>query len=167
MAAYAEEFIKRGVKLLGLSCDDLKSHAEWIKDIEAHTPGCEVKYPIVADPNRGIIKQLNMVDPDEKDSSGNSLPSRALHIVGPDKKVKLSFLYPATTGRNMEEVVRVLESLQVAAKHKVSTPVNWKPGELVVITPGVSNEEAKKMFPQGFQTTDLPSKKEYLRFTKV
>ncbi|KAK1315909.1 hypothetical protein QJS10_CPA05g00117 [Acorus calamus] len=153
MAAYAEEFNKRGVKLLGLSCDDLKSHA--------------VKYPIVADPNREIIKQLNMVDPDERDSSGNSLPSRALHIVGPDKKVKLSFLYPATTGRNMEEVVRVLESLQVAAKHKVSTPVNWKPGEQVVISPGVSNEEAKKMFPQGFQTTDLPSKKEYLRFTKV
>ncbi|KAK1293429.1 hypothetical protein QJS10_CPB17g00923 [Acorus calamus] len=167
MAAYAEEFNKRGVKLLGLSCDDLKSHAEWIKDIEAYTTGCEVKYPIVADPNREIIKQLNMVDPDEKDSSGNSLPSRALHIVGPDKKVKLSFLYPATTGRNMEEVVRVLESLQVAAKHKVSTPVNWKPGEQVVISPGVSNEEAKKMFPQGFQTTDLPSKKEYLRFTKV
>ncbi|XP_008781199.1 1-Cys peroxiredoxin [Phoenix dactylifera] len=167
MAAYAEEFEKRGVKLLGLSCDDVKCHMEWIKDIEAYTPGCRVTYPIVADPERELIKQLNMVDPDEKDSSGNQLPSRALHMVGPDKKVKLSFLYPASTGRNMDEVVRVLESLQKAAKHKVATPANWKPGEPVVISPSVSNEEAKEMFPQGFETANLPSKKNYLRFTNV
>ncbi|OVA05704.1 Alkyl hydroperoxide reductase subunit C/ Thiol specific antioxidant [Macleaya cordata] len=167
MAAYADEFEKRGVKLLGLSCDDIQSHKEWIKDIEAYTPGCKVDYPIIADPKREIIKQLNMVDPDEKDPNGNNMPCRALHIVGPDKKVKLSFLYPATTGRNMDEIVRVLESLQKAAKNKVATPVNWKPGEPVVISPSVSNDEAKKMFPQGFETADLPSKKEYLRFTKV
>ncbi|CAL9782527.1 unnamed protein product [Musa acuminata subsp. burmannicoides] len=167
MAKYAPEFEKRGVKLLGLSCDDVESHKEWIKDVEAYTPGSLVTYPIAADPKREVIKQLNMVDPDEEDASGNQLPSRALHVVGPDKKVKLSMLYPASTGRNMDEVLRVVDSLQKAAKHKVATPVNWKPGDPVVISPSVSNEEAKQMFPQGFETTDLPSKKEYLRFTEV
>ncbi|KAK7319237.1 hypothetical protein RJT34_03955 [Clitoria ternatea] len=166
MAQYSKEFYQRGVKLLGLSCDDLQSHNEWIKDIEAYTPGAKVNYPIIADRNREIIKQLNMVDPDEKDSDGN-LPSRALHIVGPDMKIKLSFLYPATTGRNMDEVLRVIESLQKASKFKVATPANWKPGDPVVISPGVTNEQAKEMFNQGFETVDLPSKKEYLRFTKV
>ncbi|KAL5781902.1 hypothetical protein ACOSP7_006931 [Xanthoceras sorbifolium] len=167
MAAYASKFAERGVKLLGLSCDDVKSHNEWIKDIEAYTPGSKVTYPIIADPNREIIKQLNMVDPDEKDSSGNQLPSRALHIVGPDKKVKLSFLYPASTGRNMDEVVRALDSLLKASKHKVATPANWKQGDPVVISPSVSNDQAKEMFPNGYQTVDLPSKKDYLRFTNV
>ncbi|KAL5700687.1 hypothetical protein ACHQM5_026104 [Ranunculus cassubicifolius] len=167
MAKYAEEFNKRGAKLLGLSCDGIDSHKEWIKDIEAYTPGTKVKYPIISDPNREIIKQLNMTDPDEKDANGNNLPSRALHIVGPDKKVKLSFLYPASTGRNMEEIVRVLDSLQKASKHKVATPVNWKQGDKVVISPTVSNDQAKEMFPQGYSTCDLPSKKDYLRFTSV
>ncbi|KAF8401235.1 hypothetical protein HHK36_012166 [Tetracentron sinense] len=167
MAAYAEKFDKLGAKLLGISCDDLQSHNDWIKDIEAYTPGCKVKYPICGDRNGEIIKQLNMVDPDEKDANGKPLPSRALHIVGPNKKVKASFLYPASTGRNMDEVVRVMESLKKAEKHRIATPVNWKPGEPVVISPGVSNERAKEMFPQGFKTVDLPSKKEYLRFTNV
>nr|AAF12782.1 1-Cys peroxiredoxin [Fagopyrum esculentum] len=167
MAKYEEEFTKRGVKLLGLSCDDIASHKEWIKDVEAFTPGSKVRYPIIADPKREVITKLNMVDPDEKDSSGSQLPSRALHIVGPDKKVKLSFLYPATTGRNMEEVVRVVESLQKAANDKVATPVDWQPGDEAVISPSVSDEEAKKMFPHGYRTVDLPSKKGYLRFTQV
>ncbi|CAL1397530.1 unnamed protein product [Linum trigynum] len=167
MAAYAPEFEKRGVKLLGLSCDDVVSHVEWIKDVEAFTPGSKVTYPIISDPNREVIKQLNMVEPDEKDHSGNTVPSRALHIVGPDLKIKLSFLYPASTGRNMDEVMRVVESLQRAAKHKVATPANWKPGDPVVISPSVSNEEAKKMFPQGYEAPDLPSGKDYLRFTHV
>ncbi|KAM0947559.1 putative thioredoxin-dependent peroxiredoxin [Dioscorea sansibarensis] len=167
IAEYADEFNRRGVQLLGLSCDQIESHKEWIKDIEAFTPGCRVTYPIIADPNREVIMKLNMVDPDEKDSNGHCVPSRALHVVGPDKKVKLSFLYPASTGRNMDEVLRVVESLQTAAKHKVATPVNWKPGDKVVISPSVSSEEAKKQFPQGHQTADLPSKKDYLRFTNV
>ncbi|XP_021973063.1 1-Cys peroxiredoxin PER1 isoform X2 [Helianthus annuus] len=166
MAAYADKFAQRGVKLLGLSCDDVQSHKEWIKDIEAYN-GKKVTYPIAADPNREIIKQLNMVDPDEKDASGQNLPSRALHIVGPDKKIKLSFLYPASTGRNMDEVVRALDSLIKASQHKIATPVNWKEGEPVVIAPSVSNDEARKMFPKGFQTVDLPSNKDYLRFTSV
>lgn len=130
-------------------------------------PGAKVSYPIIADPKRELIKQLNMVDPEEKDSSGNQLPSRALHIVGPDKKVKLSFLYPASTGRNMDEVLRVVDSLHKASKHKVATPANWKPGDPVVISPSVSNEEARNMFPGDFHTVDLPSKKDYLRFTNV
>ncbi|KAL1548255.1 amino acid permease [Salvia divinorum] len=167
MAAYSEKFSELGVKLLGLSADDVESHKAWIKDIEAYCNGCKVTYPIAADPDRRIIKELNMVDPDEKDSSGNQVPSRALHIVGPDKRIKLSFLYPASTGRNMEEVVRVVESLQRAANHKIATPANWKKGEAVVISPSVSNEEANRMFPQGYKTTDLPSKKGYLRFTNV
>ncbi|KAL6519732.1 1-Cys peroxiredoxin [Orobanche minor] len=167
MAAYADKFAERGVKLLGLSCDDVESHNRWIKDIEAYNKGSKVTYPIAADPHRQIIKQLNMVDPDEKDSSGQQVPSRALHIVGPDKKIKLSFLYPASTGRNMDEVVRVLDSLQRACKHKIATPANWKPGEKVVISPSVSSDEAKRMFPQGFDTVDLPSNKDYLRFTNV
>lgn len=129
--------------------------------------GCKVNYPIMADPNREIIKQLNMVDPDEKDLSGKPMPSRALHIVGPDKRVKLSFLYPASTGRNIDEVIRVLDSLHKAAEYKVATPANWKPGDPVVISPSVSLDEAKRMFPCGFKTVDLPSKKDYLRFTNV
>ncbi|CAO2821695.1 unnamed protein product [Amaranthus hypochondriacus] len=167
MAAYTEEFKKRGVKLLGLSCDDISSHNEWIKDVEAYSGGHKVTYPIIADPKREIIKQLNMVDPDEKTPNGQQLPSRALHIIGPNNMVKLSFLYPASTGRNMDEVVRALDSLQKAAKHKVATPVNWKPNDKVVISPSVNDDEAKKMFPQGFETADLPSKKGYLRFTQV
>ncbi|XVF62370.1 hypothetical protein PTKIN_Ptkin09bG0002400 [Pterospermum kingtungense] len=167
MAAYLPEFEKRGVKLLGFSCDDVHSHKEWIKDIEAYTPGCEVSYPIVADPDEDVMRQLNMLDPDEKDSSGNQLPSRALHIVDSDYKIKLSFLYPATTGRNMDEVLRVLDSLQKVSKYNVATPANWKPGEPVVISPSLTNEEAKQMFPQGFETKSLPSGKEYLRFTSV
>ncbi|XP_010551105.1 PREDICTED: 1-Cys peroxiredoxin PER1 [Tarenaya hassleriana] len=164
MAKYESEFHKRGVKLLGLSCDDLGSHREWIKDVEAFTPGCKVTYPIISDTSREIIPQLNMVDPIEGDA-GKIVPSRALHIVGPDFKIKLSFLYPSSTGRNMEEVIRALDSLLMASRHKVATPVNWKAGEPVVISPSVSDEEAKKLFPQGFETVDLPSKKTYLRFT--
>ncbi|KAM7260277.1 hypothetical protein ACFE04_016018 [Oxalis oulophora] len=164
MAAYDDEFAKKGAKLLGLSCDDLLSHVEWSKDVEAYADGHKVKYPIISDPNRQVMKQLNMVDPDAKDSNGN-LPSRALHVVGPDNTIKLSFLYPSSTGRNLDEVLRALESLQLASKYKIATPVNWKPGEPVVISSSVSNEEANKMFPQGYNTLDLPSKKDYMRFT--
>ncbi|XP_073275994.1 1-Cys peroxiredoxin-like [Primulina huaijiensis] len=164
MAAYADKFEQRGVKLLGFSCDDIQSHQEWIKDIEAYNKNKPVNYPIAADPTREIIKKLNMVEP----TDGNTVtPSRALHVVGPDKKIKLSFLYPASTGRNMDEVLRVLDSLQIASKHKISTPANWKPGDPVVISPDVSNDEAKQSFPQGYDSVELPSNKEYLRFTHV
>ncbi|XP_019176086.1 PREDICTED: probable 1-Cys peroxiredoxin [Ipomoea nil] len=163
MVAYADKFAERGVKLLGLSCDDVESHKAWIKDIEAYTKGHKVGYPIIVDTDRKLIKLLNIVDPDEKDSAGNQVPFRALHIVPTDKKIKLSFLYPASTGRNMDEVIRVLDSLKLAAKHKIATPVNWKPGEAVVISPSLSTNKAKKQFSQGFNTVDLPSHKDYLR----
>ncbi|NP_001268209.1 hypothetical protein VitviT2T_006183 [Vitis vinifera] len=129
-------------------------------------PGSKVSYPIVSDPKSDIILLLNMVDP-AIDSYGNNLPSRVLYIIGPDKKIKLGFLYPGSTGRNVDEVMRVLDALQKAAKHRIATPVNWKPGELVVIQPGVSDDEAKQLFPQGFQTVALPSNKSYLRFTQL
>ncbi|KAJ1292099.1 hypothetical protein BS78_02G366500 [Paspalum vaginatum] len=169
MAGYAKEFETRGVKLLGLSCDDVESHRAWVEDVEAYKPGTHLTFPILADPDRSAIQQLNMVDPDEKDARGERLPSRALHVVGPDKAVRLSFLYPACTGRNMDEVLRAVDSLLTAARHrgKVATPANWRPGDRAVIGPGVSDDEARKLFPQGFETADLPSKKGYLRFTEV
>uniref|UniRef100_A0A0D9X205 Peroxiredoxin n=1 Tax=Leersia perrieri TaxID=77586 RepID=A0A0D9X205_9ORYZ len=159
MASYTSEFEKRGVKLLGFSCDDVESHKEWIKDIEAYKPGRHVTFPIVADPDRTAIRQLNMIDADEKDTAGGELPNRALHIVGPDKKVKLSFLFPACAGRNIAEVLRATDALMTAA--------NWVPGDRVVIPPGVSDEKAKERFPSGFETAQLPSGKCYLRFADV
>ncbi|KAJ6910195.1 hypothetical protein NC652_021012 [Populus alba x Populus x berolinensis] len=149
------------------SGEGLYEGLDWLSNNIASKPGCKVTYPIIADPKRELIKILNMVDPDEKDSSGHNVPSRALHIVGADKRIKLSFLYPASTGRNMDEVVRVLDSLERSSKNKIATPANWKPGEDVVISPSVSDEEAKKLFPQGFKTVGLPSNKGYLRFTNV
>ncbi|XXG84648.1 hypothetical protein AAC387_Pa10g2124 [Persea americana] len=132
------------------------------------TPVCTTELAKMAQYQEEFEKRgVQLLDPDEKDSNGNPLPSRALHIVGPDKKVKLNFLHPASTRRNMDEVLRVVDSLLKAAKHKVATPCNWKPGEPVVISPGVSTEKAKEMLPQGFETVDLPSKKDYLRFTNV
>ncbi|GLJ07569.1 hypothetical protein SUGI_0069860 [Cryptomeria japonica] len=167
IANYIGEFEKRGVKLLGLSSDEVDSHRAWLPDVEACTPGCKVTYPILADPKSEIMAKLNMLDPDEKDEIGKPLASRALHIIGPDKKLKLSFLYPGTTGRNFDEVLRVVDSLQLAAKYRVCTPANWKPGERVIIPPSVNDEEAKKLYPQGFETISLPSGKKYIRMTKV
>ncbi|KAJ4978950.1 hypothetical protein NE237_009730 [Protea cynaroides] len=167
VAAHTERFEDRGVKLLGLSCDDIQSHNNWIKDIESYSGGCKVKFPIIADPKREIIKELNMVDPDEKDATGNQVPSRALHVVAGDKKIKLSILYPATIGRNMDEILRAVDALQKTANHKVATPVNWMPGEPVVIHPSLSNDQAKEMFPHGYSTAELASGNDYLRFTNV
>ncbi|KAE8733148.1 1-Cys peroxiredoxin PER1 [Hibiscus syriacus] len=131
---------------------ELGKMAAYLPEFEKRGPGCKVTYPIVADASREIIKQLNMVDPNEKDSSENQLPSRAMDIMGSDNKIKLSFLYPARTGRNMDEVLRAVDSLLIkASKYKVATPANWKQGDLVVISPDVSNEEAKLMFPNGFE----------------
>ncbi|KZV57762.1 1-Cys peroxiredoxin-like [Dorcoceras hygrometricum] len=167
MAVYADKFEQRGVKLLGFSCDDVQSHQEWIKDIEAYNKNKPVNYPIAADPSREIIKKLNMVEPTADGNTAPATPSRALHIVGPDKKIKVSFLYPASTGRNMDEVLRVLDSLDMASKHKIATPANWKPGDSVVISPDVSSDEAKQSFTQGYDSVELPSNKDYLRFTHV
>ncbi|KAG6552563.1 hypothetical protein Mapa_005873 [Marchantia paleacea] len=166
VAQMQPEFEKRGVKLLGLSTDSVEDHQGWISDIEFYSPS-SVKYPILADEDRKLTVQLNMLDPEEKGPDGKPLASRALHIIGPDKRLKLSFLYPGTTGRNFDEVLRCVDSLQLASKHRIATPVNWVKGEDVVISPSVSDEDAKKQFPQGWSTVNLPSGKPYLRMTKI
>lgn len=158
------EFEKRGVKMIALSCDSVEDHRGWTKDIESYNT-VKVTYPIIADPDRAIAKQLGMLDPDEKDTSGMPLTCRAVFIVGPDHKLKLSILYPATTGRNFDELLRVIDSLQLTATKKVATPVDWKHGEKCMVVPSLSNEEAGKLFPQGFETKEVPSGKSYIRLT--
>ncbi|EIE24436.1 thioredoxin-like protein [Coccomyxa subellipsoidea C-169] len=159
------EFEKRGVKLLALSCNDVASHKGWIKDIEAYTPNSIVNYPIIADPNRDIATLYGMLDPDEKDKAGIPLTARAVFIVGPDKRLKLSILYPATTGRNFSEILRVIDSLQLTANHSVATPVNWTHGNKVMVVPTLSDEQATAKFPKGFEKASLPSGKGYIRTT--
>jgi 1-Cys peroxiredoxin 6 len=159
-----EEFTKRGVKVLALSSNDVSSHKGWISDIEAYTPNSKVDYPIISDPTKDIATLYGGLDPDEKDKAGLPLSARAVFVVGPDKKLKLSILYPATTGRNFTEILRVIDSLQLTAKHSVATPVNWKHGQDVVVVPGLSDDQAHAKFGT-FKKAELPSGKGYLRTT--
>ncbi|XP_041368640.1 peroxiredoxin-6-like [Gigantopelta aegis] len=161
------EFQKRNVKVIALSCDSVEDHNGWAKDVMSYVGKASEKfpYPIISDKDRKLAVQLGMVDPDEKDSAGMPLTARAVFVVGPDKKLKLSILYPATTGRNFDEILRVIDSLQLTAKQKVATPVDWKPGCKCMVVPSLSNDEAKKLFPKGFEETKVPSQKSYLRFT--
>ncbi|CAM6097907.1 unnamed protein product [Calypogeia fissa] len=159
------EFEKRGVKVLALSCNGVESHKAWIKDIESYTPGASIAYPIISDPDRVLAVKFGMLDPDEKDASGVPLTARAVFIFGPDKKLKLSFLYPATTGRNFVEVLRVIDSLQLTANHSVATPVNWNHGDKCMVVPSLSNEQAAAKFPKGFEQVEVPSGKGYIRLT--
>ncbi|KAL5011525.1 hypothetical protein ScPMuIL_010076 [Solemya velum] len=141
------DFEKRNVKLIALSVDDVESHKGWAKDVQdfvGHSG--KFPYPIVSDPKRDLAVKFGMVDPVEKDGAGMPLTCRAVFIIGPDKKLKLSLLYPATTGRNFDEILRVVDSLQLTATHKVATPADWKPGDKCMVVPSVSAEEAKKMF---------------------
>jgi len=141
------------------------SHKGWISDIESYTPQSKVDYPIISDPNRDIATLYGGLDPDEKDKAGIPLSARAVFVVGPDKKLKLSILYPATTGRNFAEILRVIDSLQLTANHSVATPVNWKHNEDVVVVPGLTDDQANAKFPKGFKKAELPSGKGYLRTT--
>ncbi len=161
----AGDFKKRGVKLIALSCDDVDSHNGWIEDIKSYNSLSEFSYPILADPDRGIATKYGMLDPDEKDASGIPLTCRAVFIIGKDKRLKLSILYPATTGRNFDELLRVIDSLQLTAEKKVATPVDWKQGGDCMVVPSLKNDEAEKLFPKGFKVHDLPSGKPYLRTT--
>ncbi|KAL3677722.1 hypothetical protein R1sor_020678 [Riccia sorocarpa] len=165
VSKFLPEFEKRGVKVLALSCNDVESHKGWIKDIESYTPGAPVTYPIISDPKRELAVKFGMLDPDEIDSAGIPLTARAVYIFGPDKKLKLSILYPATTGRNFNEVLRVIDSLQLTATHSVATPVNWNRGDKCMVVPSLSNEAAKEKFPKGFETVEVPSGKQYIRLT--
>jgi len=164
VAQLVSEFQKRGVKLAALSCDNAESHRGWIKDIQKYKDLEKFPYPIIADDKRELAVQLGMVDPDEKDAKGLPLTCRAVFIIGPDKKLKLSILYPATTGRNFDEVLRVIDSLQLTATKKVATPVDWKSGGECMVLPTVSADEAKTLFPHA-RVQELPSGKPYMRFT--
>ncbi|KAK7095562.1 peroxiredoxin-6-like [Littorina saxatilis] len=159
------EFKKRDCKVFALSCDDANSHRGWAKDVLAYAGETgDFPYPIIADEKRNLAVQLGMVDPDEKDQAGLPLTCRAVFVIGPDKKLKLSILYPATTGRNFDEILRVIDSLQLTATKKVATPVDWKAGGECMVVPSVSEEDAKKLFPN-MKVKEMPSGKAYLRFT--
>ncbi|XP_071096407.1 peroxiredoxin-6-like [Haliotis cracherodii] len=159
------EFSKRAVKMIALSCDDVVSHKGWSKDVMAYAKQSgDFPYPIISDKDRSLAVKLGMVDPAEKDAAGLALTCRAVFIIGPDKKLKLSLLYPATTGRNFAEILRVIDSLQLTASKKVATPVDWESGKPCMVVPSLSNEDAKKLFPN-FTKVDLPSGKEYVRMT--
>src|SRR5579871_2519416 len=153
VAKLKPEFDKRNVKVIGLSVDPLKDHDGWSRDIE-QTQGAALNFPLLADADRKVSNLYGMIHP----NADNTMTVRSVFIIGPDKKVKLMLTYPASTGRNFEEILRVIDSLQLTANHSVSTPVNWKQGEDVIIVPSVSDEDAKKKFPQGWKTL-----KPYLR----
>ena len=150
MANAKPEFDKRGVKLIGLSVDPSDKHAEWAKDIE-ETQGTAPNYPIVADSDYNVSKLYDMLPADVEGDPADRTPAdnqtvRNVFVIGPDKKIKLILVYPMTTGRNFDEVLRVIDSLQLTANHKVATPVNWKPGDDVIIAGSVSDDEAKEKF---------------------
>ena len=150
------EFDKRNVKVIGLSVDGLGNHEGWAKDI-AETQGAELNFPLIADPERKVSTAYDMIHP-------NALATatvRSVFVIGPDKTVKLTLTYPASTGRNFTEILRVVDSLQLTSQHKVATPVDWKHGEDVIIVPSLKDDEAKALFPEGWKTL-----KPYLRLVK-
>jgi len=159
---YMPEFTKRNVKCIGLSCDPIEDHHGWINDI-VETQGLSGKglsYPIIADQDRSIAKLYSMLDDSNIANDGLPLTVRSVFVIGPDKQIKLMLIYPASTGRNFDEIIRVVDSLQLTAYHKVATPVNWKDGDDCVIVPSIKTEDAKEIFPKGFKEV-----KPYLRMT--
>jgi thioredoxin-dependent peroxiredoxin len=156
VARLKSEFDKRGVKVIGLSVDPLEDHKKWANDIK-ETQGHALNFPVIADGDRKVSDLYDMIHP----AANDTFTVRSVFVIGPDKKVKLTITYPASTGRNFDEILRVIDSLQLTAKHSVATPVNWKQGQDVIIAPAISDEDAKKKFPAGFKTL-----KPYLRITK-
>jgi len=155
MARIKPEFDKRGVKVIGLSVDPVDNHAKWAEDIK-ETQGFAPNYPMIGDTDLKVAKLYGMLPADEPGTSDGRTAAtnqtvRTVFVIGPDKKIKLHLAYPMTTGRNFDEILRVIDSLQLTAKHKVATPVNWKNGEDVVIVTSVTDEEAKKTYPQGWK----------------
>jgi alkyl hydroperoxide reductase subunit AhpC len=140
------EFDKRNVKVIGLSVDPLDAHEKWSQDIK-ETQGYALNFPLIADPERKVANLYGMIHPNASDT----LTVRSVFIIGPDKKIKLTLTYPASTGRNFDEILRVIDSLQLTAKHQVATPVNWKKGEDVIIVPAVSDADAKVKYPSGWK----------------
>ncbi len=156
VAKLKPEFAKRKVKVIGLSVDPLGSHKDWARDIE-ETQGTALNFPLIADADRKVANLYDMIHPNANDT----FTVRSVFVIGPDKKVKLMLTYPASTGRNFDELLRVIDSLQLTAKHKVATPADWKHGEDVIIVPSVTDADAKTLFPNGFKTV-----KPYLRIVK-
>jgi thioredoxin-dependent peroxiredoxin len=156
VAALKPEFDNRNVKVIGLSIDGVTDHVGWSKDIEDVT-GSKLNFPLIADPDKAVADLYDMVHPEASDT----VTVRSVFVVGPDNKVKLTLTYPQSTGRNFDELLRVIDSLQLTAKYKVSTPSDWQQGEDVIIIPAVSDEEAEERFPEGWDT-----KKPYLRLVK-
>jgi len=155
LAGLKSEFEKRNCKIIGLSIDGVRDHEAWSKDIE-ETQGHAVNYPLIGDPSLEVAKAYGMLpagagETSEGRTAMDNATVRTVFLVGPDKKIKLNLTYPMSTGRNFDEVLRVLDSCQLTAKHKVATPVNWQPGEDVIIIPAVSNEEAREKYPQGWK----------------
>jgi len=155
VAKLKSEFEKRNTKVIGLSVDPVDSHTRWAGDIKDVT-GAALNFPLIADPDRSIAMMYDMIHPNASETA----TVRSVFIIGPDNKVKLTLTYPASTGRNFAELLRVIDSLQLTANHQVATPADWKHGEDVIIVPAVSDEDAKKKFPKGFV-----AKKPYLRVT--
>ncbi|XP_076643176.1 peroxiredoxin 6a [Halictus rubicundus] len=163
VAKLMPEFKKLGVKVIGLSCNSVDSHRKWIEDIKSYGEiKDEFPYPIIEDESRKLASSLGMLDPAEVDGYGIPMSARAVFIIDPAKKMRLSILYPATTGRNFDEILRVIESLQLTEKYKVATPADWKIGQDVMIQPTVSEDEAKTLY-DNIKTLTLPSGKTYLR----
>ncbi|HKH06443.1 MAG TPA: peroxiredoxin [Acidimicrobiales bacterium] len=156
VAALKPEFDKRNVKVIGLSVDPLDSHQGWKQDI-ADVTGNELNFPLIADDDKRVADLYDLIHPNASDTA----TVRSVFVVGGDNKVKLTLTYPASTGRNFDELIRVIDSLQLTANHKVATPADWNQGEDVIIVPAVSDEEAKERFPEGWE-----AKKPYLRVTK-
>jgi len=155
MAGLQPEFQKRNCKIIGLSVDPVSSHSKWAVDIE-ETQGHKVNYPMIGDPQLKIAKLYDMLPADVGDTSegrtaATNATVRTVFVIGPDKKIKLMLSYPMSTGRNFDEVLRVLDSIQLTAKHQVSTPVNWRPGDDVIISGSVSDDDAKKKYPDGWK----------------
>ncbi|SES63846.1 Alkyl hydroperoxide reductase subunit AhpC (peroxiredoxin) [Nitrosomonas marina] len=165
MASIQSEFDKRNTKIIGLSIDPLDDHKQWLKDVE-EVGKAQVQYPVIADTDLKVAKLYNMFPADEAGSAEGrtaltNATVRSVFVIGPDKNIKLMMTYPMTTGRNFNEILRAIDSMQLTAKHKVATPVNWQQGEDVIIVPAVSNEEAGKIYPDGWETV-----KPYLRKVK-
>ena len=162
MAGLADDFAARNCKIIGLSVDPVGNHHRWLPDIE-ETQGHAVSYPLIGDPTLAVAKLFDMLPEDAGDSAEGRTPAdnatvRSVFVIGPDKRVKAMLTYPMSTGRNFDEVLRLLDSCQLTARHQVATPVNWKQGEDVIIVPAVSDEDAKAKFPQGWKAP-----KPYLR----
>jgi len=162
LAGLKDEFARRNTKIIGLSVDPVSDHTRWLSDIE-ETQGHKLNYPLIGDPELKIAKLYGMLPAEAGDTSQGRTPAdnatvRTVFIIGPDKKIKLQLIYPMTTGRNFDEVLRVIDSLQLTAKHRVATPVNWKQGEDVIIAGAVSDDEARKIYPEGWKAP-----KPYLR----